>query len=154
MKKKLKLYLAHHFYSRQKIRKMELKLEGEFNIELDNPFYDNDRNDIQTLDKLPEGGKEQREYFKSRNTREMCEAIVEGDLNMIRKADGLVAFITSTSVGTSMEIIWAARVLRMPVYIITQNYYYHPWIQKHATKRFKTLKEFKVFLTDEGYKRK
>jgi len=152
--KKLKLYIAHNFYSRQKIRKIELKLEAEFNLQLDNPFYDNDRNDIKSLDKLPEGGKEQKKYFMERNTEEMCEAIVEGDLDMIRKSDGLFTIITAASIGTSMEIIWAARVLRMPVYIVTKNYYYHPWIQKHATKRFKTLQEFKQFLTDLGLKRK
>ena len=152
--KNLKLYIAHNFHDRHKIRKIELRIEADFKIELDNPFYDNDRNDIEALDKLPEGGEEQKAYFRERNTKEMCESIVEGDLDMIRKADGLFTIITAASIGTSMEIIWAARVLRMPVYIVTKNYYYHPWIQKHATRRFKTLREFRQFLTEMGLKRK
>jgi hypothetical protein len=35
------LYLAHNFESRKTIRKWELKMEGRYNINLDNPFYDN-----------------------------------------------------------------------------------------------------------------
>lgn len=143
------LYLAHNFYDRKLMRKWELKLEGKYNISLDNPFYDNDRNDIKALDKLKDHSKEQNEYFKLRNTIDMVDKIVDGDLVMIRKADGLVTVIKSASIGTSMEIFYASRILRVPVYVITKNYNFHPWIKKHATKIFRTRREFEKFVKEE-----
>lgn len=149
------IYLAHNFYDRKSVRRWELKMEKRFNIKLDNPFYDNDRNDIKALDNLTDHSPEQQKYFMERNTPEMCRDIVEGDLKMIRKADGLVALIKSTSLGTSMEIIMAARVYSIPVYIITTNYGFHPWVRYLAAKVFKSRKEFEKFVKEEfGLKKK
>jgi len=148
------LYLAHNFSSRKAIRKWELRLEGKYNINLDNPFYDHDRNDIATLDALKDGSKKQVEYFKERNTRDMVDIIVEGDLKLIRKSDGIVSKITSPSIGTSMEIIMAARVYGIPVYVITKTVAYHPWIKKHATKIFSTQKEFEAYVKEKWGRKK
>lgn len=138
------LYLAHNFLTRKKIRQWELKIEGRYNISLDNPFYDNpDRaEEMNILDSLKDGSKEQQEYLSSRS----AHSIVEDDLNKIRKSDGICTVITSASIGTSMEIIWAARVLRIPVYVITKNYLYHPWIIEHATKIFENKRKFEEYI--------
>jgi nucleoside 2-deoxyribosyltransferase len=140
------LYLAHNFEIRKKIRKWELRMEGKYNINLDNPFYDHDRNDIRALDNLEDGSPEQDRYFKERNTDAMVELIVEGDLELIRKSDGIVTQIKSPSIGTSMEIIMAARIYGIPVYVITKKYAFHPWIKKHATMTFSNTFEFEKFL--------
>ena len=142
------LYLAHDFYTRKAMRKWEIKMEGKYNINLDNPFYDHDRNDINALDKLKDGSKKQQQYFKERNTDEMVESIVEGDLELIRKSDGIVTRIKSPSIGTSMEIIMAARVYNIPVYVITTTVAYHPWIKKHATRIFSSIAEFETFVRE------
>jgi nucleoside 2-deoxyribosyltransferase len=144
-----KFYLAHNFEIRKKMRKWELKMEGKYNIKLDNPFYDHDRNDIKALDSMEDGGPEQLKYFRERNTDDMVDKIVEGDLELIRKSDGIVTQIKSPSIGTSMEIIMAARIYSIPVYLITKKYGYHPWIKKHATRIFKTRKEFEEFVEAE-----
>jgi len=149
------LYLAHNFNIRKQMRKWELKIEGKFNINLDNPFYDHDRNDIKALDKLEDDSPEQVKYFKERNTLTMVDSIVEGDLELIRKSDGLVTKIKSPSIGTSMEIFFASRILRIPVYIITNSRIAnHPWIKKHATMTFNNTKEFENFVEREWGKRK
>jgi len=135
-------YLAHNFYDRKMLRKWELKLETKYNISLANPFYDNDRNDIKELDKLKDRSKEQREYLRKRD----IDLIVEGDLEMIRKSDGVVTMLNSPSFGTPMEIFFASKVLHIPVYIITKKYTYHPWIRKYATKIFKNRTEFESFV--------
>lgn len=140
------LYLAHNFETRKSIRKWELKIEGKYNINLDNPFYDNDRNDIKSLDKLRDSSIEQREFFKLRNTYEMCNKIVDGDLEMIRKSDGILTILKSPSFGTPMEIFFASRILKIPVYVITNKYANHPWIKKFATKVFSSRKEFENWL--------
>ena len=141
------LYLAHNFNIRKAIRRWELKIEGKFNINLDNPFYDHDRNDIKALDKLEDDSPEQVKYFKERNTLTMVDSIVEGDLELIRKSDGLLTKIKSPSIGTSMEIFFASRILRIPVYIITTaKLASHPWIKKHATMTFSNMDEFEKFL--------
>lgn len=140
------LYLAHNFNIRKQMRKWELKIEGKYNINLDNPFYDHDRNDIKSLDKLEDDSPEQVKFFKERNTLTMVDSIVEGDLELIRKSDGIVTQIKSPSIGTSMEIFFAARILRIPVYIITKKHANHPWIKKHATMIFSSMDEFEKFL--------
>jgi nucleoside 2-deoxyribosyltransferase len=140
-------YLAHPFNQRKKIRDFELYLEANYNISLDNPFYDNtQRNDMQKLDAMGEGSKEQIEYFKTRDTTNL----VEDDLRMIRKSDGLVAFLgEKRMIGTPMEIMYAARILRIPVYVITADYAYHPWIKKFATKIFCNAREFERWILSE-----
>ena len=140
------LYLAHSFLDRKTIRKWELKLDGKYNINLDNPFYDHDRNDIQALDKLEDNSAEQLKYFRERNTDAMVTNIVEGDLTLIRKSDGIVTQIKCPSIGTSMEIIMAAHIFHVPVYVITKKVGYHPWIKYFATYVFKSRKEFEEFV--------
>ncbi len=137
-------YLAHNFLTRKKIRIWELKIEGKYNINLDNPFYDNpDRvEEMKILDSYKDMSRKQRDYLSKRNSND----IVEDDLTKIRKSDGLLTIITKASIGTSMEIIWAARVLRIPVYVVTNNYGYHPWIKEHATKIFSNKNEFKEYI--------
>lgn len=148
------LYLAHNFEIRKKMREWEKMIESKYNINLDNPFYDHDRNDIKALDRLEDGSPEQDQYFKERNTDAMVDSIVEGDLELIRKSDGIVTQIKSPSIGTSMEIIMAARIYGIPVYIITERYAFHPWIKKHATMIFNNTKEFENFIEREWGKRK
>lgn len=139
-------YLAHGFYTRKKMREWELMIESNYNIKLDNPFYDNDRNDIKELDRMKDKSPEQMEYFLKRNTPKMCRSIVEGDLEMIRKSDGLLTIINKESIGTSMEIIMAARVYNIPVYVITTKVEYHPWVRYFATEIFGSLLQFEHWL--------
>lgn len=139
-------YLAHPFSQRIALRCFEFYLEERYNINLHNPFYDNkQRNDMEKLDAMKEGSKEQREYFKTRDTTNL----VDDDLTMIRKSDGIVAFVLVKSLGTPMEIFFAAYILRIPVYIVTDKYAYHPWIKKFATKIFSSKKEFEKWVKEE-----
>jgi len=71
---------------------------------------------------------------------------VNDDLEKIRKSDGIVAFANDTRIGTPMEIFFAGRILRIPVYVITKKYPFHPWIIEHATKVFKNMTEFEEFV--------
>lgn len=145
-----KLYLAHNFGSRKKMRKWELRLEREYYIILDNPFYDSDRSDVENLDRMKDGSKEQRKYFESHLSTKHINRIVDGDLECIRKSDGIVAYVKgSIGIGTQMEIFFAARVLQIPVYIITKKWANHPWIQKYATEIFIYKKDFEKFIKNK-----
>lgn len=154
--KKLKLYLAHNFNDRFKIRKIERKLEKKYNIELVNPFYDVKRDDVRKLDKIGETRKEL--YGKMQLWDEkMCESLVERDLRAIRHSDGVFTIIHFPSIGTSMEIISCAYFYRMPVYIITKSHFAHPWLRHMAYisngKIFKNLKEFEKWLVKESHEK-
>jgi len=137
-------YLAHNFYLRKSFRKWELIIEAKYNINLDNPFYDNPhrKKEMQILDSMKDGSKEQRDFFAQRDT----ENVVEDDLDKIRKSDGIIAFANDTRIGTPMEIFFAKRILRIPVYIVTKTHKFHPWIQEHATKIFANRKELEEFI--------
>lgn len=154
--KKLKLYLAHNFNDRFKIRKIERKLEKKYNIELVNPFYDIKRDDVRKIDKI---GKTRKELYGKMQlwNEKMCESLVKRDLKAIRHSDGLFTIIFFPSIGTPMEIISCAYFYRMPVYIITKSHFAHPWLRYMAYisngKIFKNLKEFKKWLVKEGYEK-
>lgn len=141
------LYLAHNFELRKTIRKWELRLEGKYDLNLDNPFYDNINRykDMKVLDNYKDGGYEQKMYLKTRD----FNSIVEDDLEKIRKSDGIVALANQTRIGTPMEIFFAARVLHIPVYVITKRYAFHPWIKKFATRVFSNRAEFERFVATE-----
>ncbi len=138
------LYLAHNFLTRKKARKWELKIEGKYQINLDNPFYDNPARatEMEVLDSYKDASRQQRDYLSTRSSK----SIVEDDLEKIRKSDGVVAIMNDTRIGTPMEVFFAARVLRIPVYVITKRHASHPWIVEHATKIFTDKKSFEQFL--------
>ena len=145
-------YLAHNFEGRKQVRKWELRIEGKYRINLDNPFYDNQERakDMQVIDSFKDGNKEQKEFMATRNVSD----IVEDDLDKIRKSDGIIAFAEVTRIGTPMEIFFGGRILRIPVYVITKKYSKHPWIVQHATKIFSSRKEFERFVEKEMGRKK
>ena len=146
------LYLAHNFNTRKQIRKWELKMEGKYNINLDNPFYDNlnRAREMEALDFMKDGNRKQRDYLSKRS----AESIVEDDLDKIRKSDGLLAIANNTRIGTPMEIFFASRILRIPVYIVSKKYAKHPWIVQHATMTFSSTVLFEKFLEKNWGKKK
>lgn len=144
-------YLAHNFESRKIIRKWELKMEGKYNINLDNPFYDNPERalDMKVIDSFKDGSKEQKEFMSTRSAFD----IVEDDLDKIRKSDGIVALAETTRIGTPMEIFFAGRILRIPVFVVTKRYAEHPWITMHTKRVFRSLREFEKY-ADKTWGRK
>lgn len=150
------LYLAHNFETRFGIRKLELKIEAKYNINLFNPFYDADRNDMVQLDKQGETRRESISGLRSFSDS-ACKALVERDLLAIQQSDGLLTIIKSASFGTAMEIIMCAYIYRKPVYIITTNKIIaaHPWLRYLATisqgRIFNGFSEFKGWLKENGY---
>jgi len=140
------LYLAHNFESRKVIRKWELRMEGRYNINLDNPFYDNPERalDMKVIDSFKDGCVEQTDYMGTRSDK----SIVEDDLDKIRKSDGVVAMAETIRIGTPMEIFFGSRILRLPVFIITKRYAHHPWITLHATRIFADVTQFERYVKD------
>lgn len=70
-------------------------------------------------------------------------AIVEKDLEAIRKTKGTLAFVPKKfSIGTFMEI-WYAHSIKKPVYLVVyEKAKNHPWLQYCATKVFTTAEDF------------
>ena len=128
------LYLAHNFELRRIIRKWELRMEAKYNINIDNPFYDNSNRaaEMTVIDNMKDGSKEQREYLATRDK----DSIVHDDLEKIRKSDGIIAMANVTRIGTPMEIFFSSYLLRLPTLVVTKNYNCHPWIRKFATRTF------------------
>lgn len=119
-------------------------MESNFNINLDNPFYDNPNriDEMAFIDSMVDKSPEQQQYLNERDKYD----VVSDDLVKIRKSDGIMAFAQDVRVGTIMEIFFAAYVLHLPVYVFTRRYYYHPWIEKFATHVFRNLKELENFI--------
>ena len=126
----MKLYLAHPIVLRHEIRKIELEIEANTGIELINPFYDTERKDIEALDR---GEKTIIEYGDALNP----DTIVQGDLYLINSSAGTVAYLDRTvpMIGVVCEIWHTFAVCRKPVFIVSPNCLFHPWVKyiaKHS----------------------
>lgn len=121
------LYLAHPFAAREYIRKWEQQFEERTGITLNNPFYDQDRDDVAQVDR---GERKRYEHLLSSD-------LVRADLQFILASDGLLAVIDgSISYGTIMEIVYA-NVFNLPVFlIVTNGHHDHPWLKQHACDIF------------------
>lgn len=144
--KKPTFYLAHPFDSRLAIRHWEQKIEERLGINLINPFYDKDRDDIMDIDM----GRKERYSVDPKD-------IVLPDCEAISEADGIVAIIDgSLSYGTIMEIVHAFFIYGIlpcikhpiqfmfepmkPIFIMcSTGHHKHPWLQYHGTYISKTL---------------
>lgn len=146
-----KLYLAHPFPTRVRMREWAEKVEKLAGVQLFCPFYKITRKDIDDID----DGKRSK-YNTS------CDRLVSRDLTALRTCDGVLTYIDgSTSIGTHMEIVYAYEA-GLPVYVIVEGLgekmfrdsagYYHPWIRYHATKIFRNLKETERWLKKMGSK--
>jgi len=62
-----------------------------------------------------------RDLEKEEEKREIAEEVITDDLKDIAQCDMLLAYIPRLSVGTSMEIFFAYRILRKPVIVIYTN---------------------------------
>ena len=155
--KKLRLYLAHNFNDRFEIRRFEKAIESMYNIELFNPFYDSDRNDVRQLDKVGDTRKELDKKLQAFTLAE-CRDLVERDLYEIRHSDGIFTILKSASFGTAMELITAAYFYRIPIYVVTKNFTSHPWLRYMVSssggEMFKNKNEFRRWLKLRFYERK
>ena len=133
----MKLYLAHPFMSRKDVWIWEHEIEAEYGIELVNPFYDTDREDIHRID-----AGEMPRYTVS-------AGVVDDDLELIEDCDGIVAIIDgATSYGTIMEIVYAFLHNKSVYIICTNNHQEHPWLRYHADEIFTSREEFEKWLLE------
>jgi len=130
-------YLAHPFDTRHDIRKWELEVEKVTGLKIINPFYDTPRDDVVGIDEGRDGRYEKLDPLE----------LVPRDVRAIRKADGVIAFVTGDlSYGTIQELVYAY-LDAAPVYLVcTNGHEDHPWLVYHATKVFTTREELEEFL--------
>lgn len=74
-------------------------------------------------------------------TRDLAEEIVKADLQDIDLADALLVYFDGPSVGTSMEIFYAAHVRAKPVFVINPGMRkpMSPWLIHHMQEVFGSL---------------
>ncbi len=74
-------------------------------------------------------------------TADLAEQVVQGDLYEIRKADAVLVRYDQPSVGTSMEIFYAAHQLSKPVFLVnaSQTLITSPWLIHFTHRIFNTL---------------
>jgi len=101
-------YFTNPTHDRHKAQEIRLLIEKETDIELVSPFYDRAGTPTSEIAKLDRGEKV---------TISSAE-IVQTDFNLVRKLDGVVAYITrKTSWGSISECVFAW-TLGKPVYLI------------------------------------
>lgn len=129
-------YLAHPFDSRIEMRQKELQWEAAYEIEIVNPFYDLNRDDVKAID----------EGYTDRYFADPCQ-LVNRDLTAILNSNGVIAYVNGMlSYGTIMEIVWS-HIFHIPVYLIcTNGHHGHPWLKYHTEDIFISFEDF-----EEGF---
>lgn len=124
----MRVYLAHPFLAKERALALMKKIEA-LGIQVMNPFV-----------------REEKIYGKifgwdTIHSDQRAQKIVEGDLREIEETDGVVAMVTGdASIGTHMEVFYAARILHRPVFVLYEVKGSHPWYQ-FLTKTFSTEQE-------------
>ena len=144
-------YLAHSVSLIDQVRRWQLMMEVRYNIKFINPFTNNPNEKLEELRKLKT--KTATTRYLNQLSLNQCIEIMERDLMLIRKSDGVVAYFDRATIGTSQEIITAWKLYGLPVYIITKRYMNHPWLKAIADesggKMFRNRTEFKKFVKEE-----
>lgn len=133
----MKIYLAHPFLMRKEIRKWELEVEKNTEIELINPFYDIKRLDVSDVD----AGKRKMNDVDP-------EEIVTNDLRLIESADMVIAILDDVpTYGTIMEMVYAHQMNKPIFCVVLNGHETNPWLRYHATKIFKQLEDMELILS-------
>jgi len=155
-------YIAHTFGERHFVRDEFIPKLHKLGIETINPFYNSDgtwmerRPEVRFVD---EGG-ESAEWAKIVKSKSVN--IVDTDLDLIRKADGIIAFMPEGSTGTTCEIWicggvfkWLEKIgysieefLNKPVFLVTTSsrLLMHPWLKYATVRMFRSDEAFLKYL--------
>jgi len=100
-----------------------------------NPFFDNN-----SWEKTVNKGKQDR-YDAD------AKPIIEADLKLISKSDGVVAVVDGNfSYGTICELVYA-KIFYKPLYmVVTNGNAKHPWFRYHATQIFTSFLDLEKHL--------
>jgi len=139
--------MRHFYYTNQCVdskeaRRLELIIEAQTGLHLENPFFDSDAKEGDTVLEMTKEKLAKGDAGKPQLT---ADEIVGMDLRKIRESEGIVAMMTSEyCVGSVMEIAIAAFSWGKPVYVIARNPYFrvHPWIKYFASKIFDDVHAF------------
>ncbi len=117
----MKAYLAHSVHKRERGKEIQKRLEG-MGIEVYNPFYSHDRQDILDLDK----GIVRAWDITDEDTSMI---IVDLDLEGVRKSDVLICvYPDGVSVGIPCEMMFAWMINIVIFSVVPEKLKGHPWI--------------------------
>ncbi len=128
----MRVYLAHSVHKREHGKEIQKKLEG-MGIEVYNPFYSHDRQDILDLDK----GIVRAWDITDEDTSMI---IVDLDLEGVRKSDVLICiYPDGVSVGIPCEMMFAW-MINIPIFcVVPERLMGHPWIVALSDGAFPTV---------------
>lgn len=126
-------YLAHPAGSVEKMKNWQRMFEEKSKVKIINPF---------------EGERPVNAdwYYKQGSPHN----IVTGDLNLIKKAGGLIAIVDGNiSYGTIQEMVYGKQ-LKKPVYsVISNGHHNHPFLQYHSDEVFTSLQDLEGYLIQD-----
>ncbi len=117
----MQAYLAHSVHKREQGKEIQKKLES-MGVEIYNPFYSHDRQDILDLDKGLVHAWDIVDEDKSR-------LIVDLDLEGLRKSDILICiYPDGMTVGIPCEMMYAWMINISIFCVVPEKLKGHPWI--------------------------
>jgi len=139
MQKIKRFYFANQTCNRKEGREISMRIHANTNVYVDNPFYDPEGNPTKEIHELDTHGTSRVNKFE----------ITATDLNKVREADGVIAFINEDklALGTCWEMCFAKEGLGRELYVISKipSIQEHPFLVYYGVPVFKTSYEFIEF---------
>ena len=144
----MKLYLAHPFDARHKMREWQIHMKKSSSVELVNPFFDVERPDKTLIEsakaKLQSQDTREKRYSI---TDEQASELVNRDISLIEECDGIIAIVDgSLSYGTIQEMVYAKTMGKKVYSMVSNGQFKHPWLRHHSTRVFENMVELSDFL--------
>lgn len=142
MEVKMKVYLAHSFANRFKVRDEIIPLLQEMfpHWIIENPFLREGRENQAIFEY---DGNSEKELATQRTKAgydidQRDKEIVEKDIIQLEECDALVCYVENLSIGAPCEIFYNSYILKKPtvlVYPTRSDLYYHPWLNYLSTEK-------------------
>lgn len=133
------IYLAHGKSERKKGKEIQSEIE-KLGIEVFNPFYSTEREDIHNLD---------AGLFTDNKEKGKAMIAVDSDLEGIRKSDIVVCIYPEReiTIGVPCEMMYAS-MLNMPIISIgSDSILKHPWVIALSDGLFQNVEDLYLYLT-------
>lgn len=74
------------------------------------------------------------ELLEKHSFRTASKVLVEHDLALLRDSDAIIALFHASTIGTSMELVYARLWGKVTVVVVERDTVHHPWLWYHADK--------------------
>lgn len=131
----MKIYFAHSFYDRERLREIELRIEEELHLDIFNPFYDDPLRSA-FISSADIHGRQALQFGADDSlTDDECKDYVQNTLIHIKECD-MVLVVPGVNQHEVQFCMISGRILNKKISLITTQYRECPWYRHYSDYLF------------------